>query len=176
VGKCFAVWRWVKVYREWVLLNVSFISLFLSLFRFPFILQYFLHQVWVNGRLVGGHKGGFSPWRVEITQAVHGETTVPSEQGTHEVPVVVVVVCRFIVPANRCIFLFYFILFYVSSGGGASQRSHRRSNSQGKTVEEPAQYLVKEAEADKNRSATIRFVTISQNTTHTHTHRERHPQ
>ena len=47
-------------------------------------------QVWVNGRRVGGHKGGFAPWRVEITDAVNGDTTVATVEGTHELVVRVV--------------------------------------------------------------------------------------
>lgn len=47
-------------------------------------------SVWVNGRLVGGHKGGFNPWRVEITNVVYGDMTVSSAEGTHEVVVRVI--------------------------------------------------------------------------------------
>ena len=47
--------------------------------------------VWVNGQRVGGHRGGFAPWRVEVTAAVGaGLTTVASAAGTHEVVVRVV--------------------------------------------------------------------------------------
>jgi hypothetical protein len=46
--------------------------------------------VWVNGLRVGGHVGGFAPWRVEITHAVDGGATVGTAGGTHEVVVRVV--------------------------------------------------------------------------------------
>lgn len=46
--------------------------------------------MWVNGRRVGAHVGGFAPWSVEITHAVDATTTVGTPGGTHEVVVRVI--------------------------------------------------------------------------------------